>query len=63
MGELIAGTWQRNGFASTVSDGTIKRKPAVFRSWITSNSDGFEGTADFPATAGRYHLYVSLACP
>lgn len=38
--------------------GEFKRKSSTFRSWITK-----DGSSGFPAEAGRYHLYVSLACP
>ena len=38
--------------------GEFKRKPSTFRDWITK-----DGSSGFPAEAGRYHLYVSLACP
>lgn len=39
-------------------DGTFKRPPSKFRDWISS-----DGSTEFPAEAGRYHLYVSWACP
>ena len=38
--------------------GEFKRKPSSFRNWITK-----DGSSGFPAEAGRYHLYVSYACP
>ena len=38
--------------------GEFKRKPSAFRNWITK-----DGSSGFPAEAGRYHLYVSYACP
>ena len=38
--------------------GEFKRKPSTFRNWITK-----DGSSGFPAEAGRYHLYVSYACP
>jgi putative glutathione S-transferase len=34
------------------------RQDSVFRRWVTA-----DGSSEFPAEAGRYHLYVSLACP
>ncbi|MEX0282220.1 MAG: glutathione S-transferase family protein [Arenibacterium sp.] len=64
MGQLIDGTWQNNetGFAS--SDGAFKRKESVFRNWITADgSPGPTGEGGFKAESGRYHLYVSYACP
>ncbi len=38
--------------------GEFTRKASSFRNWITK-----DGSSGFPAAAGRYHLYVSLACP
>ena len=38
--------------------GAFVRQQSAFRDWVTS-----DGSSDFPAEAGRYHLYVSLACP
>lgn len=58
MGELIAGTWYRNGIDSVLSDGQLRRPPSVFREWIRAAAD-----SPFKAEPGRYHLYVSLACP
>lgn len=37
---------------------TFERPPAKFRDWISS-----DGSTEYPAEAGRYHLYVSWACP
>ncbi|GJP65024.1 hypothetical protein CLOP_g21947, partial [Closterium sp. NIES-67] len=42
----------------TSADGAFKRTPSAFRSLITA-----DGSSGFPAVAGRYHLYVSYACP
>jgi glutathionyl-hydroquinone reductase len=38
--------------------GEFTRQEDAFRDWISN-----DGAAAYPATAGRYHLYVSLACP
>ncbi len=38
--------------------GAFVRRDSVFRRWVTA-----DGSSDFIAEAGRYHLYVSLACP
>ena len=40
------------------ADGRFVRQPDVFRDWVRADPD-----AQYPAVAGRYHLYVSLACP
>lgn len=56
MGELIDGIWHRSGIDAILKDGEMRRPPSTFRNWITPGGD-------FPPAAGRYHLYVSLACP
>src|SRR3954462_15597496 len=38
--------------------GPVERIPSKFRDWVSS-----DGSTPFPAEAGRYHLYVSWACP
>src|SRR6202163_707599 len=58
MGELIGGHWYRTGLESIVVEGVVHRNPSIFRNWITR-----DGSSGFKAEAGRYHLYVSLACP
>ncbi|QUS37032.1 glutathione S-transferase family protein [Falsirhodobacter algicola] len=64
MGQLIDGTWQTDGLISKETDGRFKRAQSRFRSWITPDgAPGPSGEGGFPAEAGRYHLYVSLACP
>jgi len=40
------------------SDGEFERQDDQFRSWVTA-----DGSSGYPAETGRYHLYVSLACP
>ncbi|WP_166145517.1 glutathione S-transferase family protein [Methylosinus sp. RM1] len=61
MGELIAGQWRRGGVEKLLEDGRLRRPTSLFRNWIgLSDADK---TPAFPAEAGRYHLYVSLACP
>jgi len=42
----------------TGDDGSFKRQTSAFRDWVTS-----DGSSEFPAEAGRYHLYVCAACP
>lgn len=44
--------------APSGADGAFVRRDSVFRHWVTA-----DGSSEFPAAAGRYHLYVSLACP
>lgn len=64
MGSLVDGKWQKGDVAKTSSSGHFVRADAVFRNWITPDgSAGPTGRAGFAAESGRYHLYVSLACP
>jgi putative glutathione S-transferase len=62
-GQLINGTWKtKNDFAD--EDGQFKRQDSAFRNWLTADGEaGPDGQKGFPAESGRYHLYVSLACP
>lgn len=64
MGQLVNGTWQtEDGFADK-SSGKFVRSTAGFRNWITPDGTaGPSGTDGFKAESGRYHLYVSYACP
>ncbi len=63
MGLLIDGRWHDQWYQSS-KDGAFQRENAQRRNWITvDGSAGPSGEGGFPAQAGRYHLYVSLACP
>ncbi len=55
MGLLVDGTWQDESHDAKSTDGRFRRSAARFRCRI--------GSAGFPAVGGRYHLYVSPACP
>ncbi|WP_281824139.1 glutathione S-transferase family protein [Jannaschia rubra] len=64
MGQLIDGVWHDDWYDTEKSGGRFVRSTAGFRNWITRDgSAGPTGDGGFPAEAGRYHLYVSLACP
>jgi putative glutathione S-transferase len=64
MGQLIDGIWHGNEQGFAASDGEFKRKESVFRNWVTADgSPGPNGEGGFAAESGRYHLYVSYACP
>jgi glutathionyl-hydroquinone reductase len=64
MGLLVDGTWQDKWYDTKETGGSFKRDEASFRNWITADgSAGPTGDAGFEAESGRYHLYVSLACP
>jgi len=62
MGMLVDGVWQEDG--SRTKDGRFIRPPTRFRNFVTANGGpGPTGEGGFAAEPGRYHLYVSLACP
>ncbi|WP_298360420.1 glutathione S-transferase family protein [uncultured Litoreibacter sp.] len=64
MGLLVNGEWKDQWYDTKSSGGAFKRSTAGFRNWITADgSAGPSGEAGFKAEAGRYHLYVSYACP
>jgi putative glutathione S-transferase len=63
MGLLVEGRWQDQWYESS-KDGTFQREQAQRRNWLTADGKpGPTGVGGFAAEAGRYHLYVSLACP
>lgn len=64
MGLLIDGEWHDKWYDTKSSGGAFERSTSKFRNWITPDgSPGPSGAGGFPAESGRYHLYVSLACP
>lgn len=64
MGLLVDGQWVDQWYDTDSNDGKFARSESQFRNWITADgSAGPTGEAGFKAEAGRYHLYVSLACP
>jgi putative glutathione S-transferase len=64
MGQLVDGVWDDIWYDTKSSGGAFKRSTAGFRNWITADgSAGPSGEGGFAAQAGRYHLYVSYACP
>lgn len=63
MGLLINGRWHDRGYENS-PQGAFVRSESQFRNWITSDgAPGPSGRGGFRAEPGRYHLYVSLACP
>ncbi|WP_069864301.1 glutathione S-transferase family protein [Pseudomonas citronellolis] len=63
MGQLIDGRWHDQWY-DTSKDGRFQRENAQRRNWVTADGQpGPSGEGGFRAEAGRYHLYVSLACP
>lgn len=63
MGLLVDGQWQDRWYENS-KDGEFQREQAQRRDWVTADgSPGLDGRPAVKAEAGRYHLYVSLACP
>jgi putative glutathione S-transferase len=64
MGLLQNGKWVDQWYDTKSTKGRFLRKDSQFRNWITADgSPGVTGTGGFKAEAGRYHLYISYACP
>ncbi|WP_425406347.1 glutathione S-transferase family protein [Hwanghaeella sp.] len=64
MGLLVEGKWVDKWYDTKSTGGRFVRKESVFRNWVTAEgSAGPTGEGGFKAEPGRYHLYVSLACP
>ena len=58
MGMLVDGEWKDVWYDTKSSGGRFERPATKFRDRVTA-----DGSSGFPAEAGRYHLYVALACP
>ncbi|APU74275.1 glutathione S-transferase family protein [Vibrio parahaemolyticus] len=58
MGKLVEGVWHDVWYDTKANGGKFVREDAGFRDWIKNDSE-----AVFQPESGRYHLYVSLACP
>lgn len=58
MGLLQNGKWVDQWYDTKKSGGEFRRQDSRFRNWISD-----EPESEFPPESGRYHLYVSLACP
>ncbi|QKX16711.1 glutathione S-transferase family protein [Microbulbifer sp. YPW1] len=64
MGLLVNGEWKDQWYDTEKHGGAFEREAAQLRNWVTEDgSAGPSGEGGFPAEKGRYHLYVSLACP
>jgi putative glutathione S-transferase len=64
MGMLVEGRWTDQWYDTAKTGGRFERRPSRFRNWVTADgAPGPEGEGGFKAEPGRYHLYVSLACP
>lgn len=64
MGQLVTGQWTKEWYDTKSTGGVFKRSTSAYRNWITADgAAGPSGEGGFAAESGRYHLYVSLACP
>jgi putative glutathione S-transferase len=64
MGQLVEGVWQDQPLSNMNKGGKFIRSTSGFRNWITADgAAGPSGSDGFKAQSGRYHLYVSFACP
>ena len=64
MGRLVDGVWHDQWHDTNAPGGRFERQPSRSRNWVTADGAlGPSGQGGFPAAPGRYHLYVSLACP
>jgi putative glutathione S-transferase len=64
VGQLIDGKWSSQWYDTKKTGGKFERTQTSFRNWVTADgAPGPTGTGGFAAEAGRYHLYVSHACP
>ncbi|GLK78520.1 glutathione S-transferase family protein [Methylopila turkensis] len=64
MGLLVDGVWRDQWYDTSKTGGRFERQASQFRNWVTPDGEpGPSGEGGFAAEAGRYHLYVSYACP
>jgi putative glutathione S-transferase len=64
MGKLVDGKWHDVWYSTKETGGKFQRSESQFRNWVTADgSAGPSGGDGFKAESGRYHLYVSYACP
>lgn len=64
MGQLVEGVWHDVWYDTKSTGGAFKRGDASYRNWITADGRaGPSGEAGFKAESGRYHMYISHACP
>lgn len=58
MGLLVNGVWYSEETATTGTGGRYIRPESQFRNGVT-----VDGSSEFPAEPGRYHLYIAISCP
>ncbi len=63
-GVFVDGVWHSQWYDTKATGGRFVPTEPMFRNWVTADGRaGPSGDGGFPAARGRYHLYVSLACP
>ena len=64
MGLLVDGQWHDKWYDTGSTGGRFERSQSQLRNWVTPDgAPGPSGRGGFRAEPGRYHLYVSYACP
>ncbi|MDB6182867.1 glutathione S-transferase family protein [Paracoccus fistulariae] len=64
MGQLVNGVWKDEWYDTESQGGEFVRDTSKYRNWVTPDgAPGPTGEGGFAAESGRYHLYVSYACP
>ena len=64
MGLLVDGVWFDQWYDTKSTGGRFVRQASTFRNWVTPDgAPGPTGAGGFKAEPGRYHVYVSFACP
>ena len=58
MGLLVDGKWQDKWYDTSKNGGKFERQASKFRDNVSNDED-----AKYPVESGRFHHYVSLACP
>jgi putative glutathione S-transferase len=58
MGKMLDGEWIHEDDWTTDDEGQFQRSETTFRDWVKA-----DGSTDYEPESGRYHLYVSYACP
>jgi len=63
MGKLVEGVWHDVWYDTKSTGGKFVRANAKFRNWVTADGENAPSGEAFKAESGRFHLYVSYACP
>jgi putative glutathione S-transferase len=64
LGLLVDGIWVDQWYDTKSTGGRFVRQASAFRNWVTADgAPGPTGVGGYKAESGRYHLYVSFACP